>query len=305
MTGVTCLANTGPSLRPDGFVTWTVDGRAIPVSTGIRFGSPVSNEEIGELLCADFGGLGFDRIQDLPAAIPSGEAVLTFGDVSSCNRSSLSALESCDPVIGSTADVNRRGLKLECNDPLDGTPVGGWEEPCNNQGGCDAASDLFCDFDGNICRESCFQDSDCGSCAFTTGGSCTCNLDLGLCERGGGGGDFTCADAGTLSGDAISRTDTTNGVEEIGICNGTGGDRAWRYTPATSGTFRFESFGHDTVLAVRTDCASGAYLACNDDGGVQSGASLLDVTLTGGRSVLVIVQSFSATGSYTLTINKL
>ncbi len=95
-----------------------------------------------------------------------------------------------------------------------------------------------------------------------------------------------------------------SGASEFSLCDGSGGDRAWRYTPTTSGTFRFESFGHDTVLAVRTDCSSTSDLGCDDDGGTQSGASLLDLNLTGGVPVLIIVKSFSSNGSYTLTVRK-
>ncbi len=122
-TGFQCRANGDPTLRPDGFVTWSVDGRQVPVSIEVAFSTPVTRNDLGQVLCADFGGLNFATSAALPSAIPSGEAVVSFED--SCQATSLTTLRNCEPVMGSAPLVDRQGLPRTWTDPLDGTPIGG------------------------------------------------------------------------------------------------------------------------------------------------------------------------------------
>ena len=184
VTATECRVTGGPAVRNDGFVTWSVGGRALPVAFGQRFSLPVNATEIVDLLCAPFGGFRDFFTEALPTDLATGEIVLTLED--GCSAASLQTLAQCEPVIGlSTAVVNGQGQRITCVDPIGSTPgTGAFQETCASGGAC--TGDMACDGD-NVCQESCFDTTDCDSCVAANPAGCSCD-PTGACQVGGGGG---------------------------------------------------------------------------------------------------------------------
>jgi hypothetical protein len=225
-----------------------------------------------------------------------------IGATGPCDTGSVSGLSGCDPVIAdSTTVTDNEGTRLVCTDPIGGGPVGGFGEQCRNNGTCDG--DLSCN--EGTCQEFCFSDLDCDTCA-ATNAACTCNTDANVCEAGGGG-DFGCATAGSITGTSATETgSTTSSGNNFTACAGDGNDDVWRFSPTTGGTYRIEVSGYDTVLSLWDSCSDESFFACDDDGSpLGNGASRLDVPLDAGVTILIVVDSFGSSGNYTLTINRL
>lgn len=114
---------------------------------------------------------------------------------------------------------------------------------------------------------------------------------------------------GTTAGRA-SRVDTAScGLPMAGARGGTmAGEVVYRWIAPTSGTFTFNTVGSafDTLLYVRDGGCSGRDLACNDDiSGTMNTLSSLDVTLSAGQSVLIVVDGFgSNSGAFVLNIAR-
>jgi hypothetical protein len=224
----------------------------------------------------------------------------------------VSNLAACEPILGSASEVNREGDQLTCVNPI-GEPVdpnlGKFGQACRANGTCDG--DMDCN-GSDICVESCFDDFDCGSCNFDNGGAgCTCNPGTGLCQiGGGGGGDFACAGTRSLTGTSVTnQAGSTVGGSNLGVpfCGGSGPMQAWRFTPSQTGSYIIRSGGHDTVLAVHTDCDATTSLGCDDDGATDGvNNSQVTVSLTANAPVLITVRSFSSGSgaSYTLSIAR-
>jgi hypothetical protein len=306
VTQMQCTANAGLSLRDDGFVVWNVGGRDLPTSFNRPFSLPsgINSSQIFQELCEPFGGLSDDNREALPAELDNGQAVLNVE--AGCTAANLAA---CEPVLGSADEVDGQGHKLTCVNPI-GEPVGPnlgkFGQACRANDTCDG--DMDCN-GSNICVEVCFDDFDCDSCSFDTGGSgCTCNTGTGLCQVGGGS-DFTCAGTRNLTGTTVTnQAGTTSGGATVGptFCDGVGRMQSWRFTPSQTGTYIIRSGGHDTVLAVHADCDATTSLDCDDDGATDGvNNSQVTVSLTANVPVLVTVRTFSAGGApYTLSIAR-
>ena len=125
---------------------------------------------------------------------------------------------------------------------------------------------------------------------------------------------FACADGdlgggvgeGVVVGDTAGAGDDLTPTCYVGV--GAGGlDRAYVWTPPSSGCWAFDTLGaaFDTVVSVREGCA-GAELACNDDADLlyDVATSEVGVWLPGGASVLLVVDGYDGSefGAFDLDI---
>lgn len=115
-------------------------------------------------------------------------------------------------------------------------------------------------------------------------------------------------DAGSALGAMVATgTNTGWGDSYTSSCGGTAeADVTVKWTAPTTGTFRFTTLGSafDTVLSTRATC-TGPQLDCNDDnpsGGVES---RLDVALTAGESIILVIDSGIGFGTYRLGVSQL
>jgi hypothetical protein len=100
-----------------------------------------------------------------------------------------------------------------------------------------------------------------------------------------------------------STTGRTNDYQPTCVSNSTAPDAAYTWTAPSPGTYTFSTAGSsfDTVLEVR-QYSSGASLGCNDDSN-STLQSTVSASLTGGQTVLVIVDGYStSSGSFQLNI---
>lgn len=107
-----------------------------------------------------------------------------------------------------------------------------------------------------------------------------------------------------LGAELAADTTLGAGADLSASCGGFGEERAYRWTAPAAGVYTFDLTGSerdfDTVLSVLADQAmcTGAELACNDD---RSGSqSAVQVTLESGESVILVVDSSDAPGSFQL-----
>ncbi len=87
---------------------------------------------------------------------------------------------------------------------------------------------------------------------------------------------------------------------------GRGGERTFQWTAPTAGMYRFSTMTdgedtYDTVLSVREGCG-GAELACSDDSG-ESTLSQIELALTAGQSVVVVLDAYAPTDSGRWVLN--
>lgn len=109
----------------------------------------------------------------------------------------------------------------------------------------------------------------------------------------------------TFAGDTISARDTV-GSDDCGASGGQ--DVVFSYTPTANGLLEIDTEGSsfDTVIYVRTACASTASeLACDDDGG-SSSTSALSTVVTAGTPLFIVVDGFDETerGAFTLHVHE-
>ena len=110
-------------------------------------------------------------------------------------------------------------------------------------------------------------------------------------------------DLGMVEGLAVATGTTVGAVNDFATssCGGGGGseDMAFFWTAPRDGSYAFDTngSGYDTALFVLAgnDCM-GAELGCNDDGGATS-RSNLNLTLTAGTTVTVVVDGYSGFGT--------
>lgn len=109
------------------------------------------------------------------------------------------------------------------------------------------------------------------------------------------------ATTGAQSGSTVGAPSALSGT-----CGAnSGAERVYRFVPATSGDFCISTVGstYDTYLYVRTACGtSSSQIACNDDTAGLGTISRVQVTLTAGSAVFVIVDGYDGAGAYTLNI---
>jgi len=183
-----------------------------------------------------------------------------------------------------------------------GTPCRESTAPCDAEETCDGVS-VDCPSDlpaasSVTCRPAVDACDGAESC---TGSSMACPPDLpNHCAVSILTGTLPLHVNGTTAGTCATYVPT---------CAATGmnaNERMYVYTAPEAGTYRFDTFGsaYDTVLAIRdgTSCPA-TELACSDDLSASNHASMLEVSLTAGQRVLVMVDGYAgASGSFTLTI---
>lgn len=101
-------------------------------------------------------------------------------------------------------------------------------------------------------------------------------------------------DLGWATGSPVTAGDTSVEDDDLeqSCAAGMGPDRVLRFIAPASGAYGLDTLGssYDTVLSLHDGCAPGDELACNDD--VDGLTSRLDVELTAGQSVLVVIGGF-------------
>ena len=295
--GESCLVNAGLTLRPDGFLSWSVGGAANAVLFE-RFTLPngASSNAIGELLC---GARGLDSIStgSLPSNLRSARTVLTIE--SGCSTASLNSLGLCEPVLGATNALNSdfQGTQVTCLASAgegEGEGTGDFGQPCNAGDTCNGGN-LFCNggTDGNTCAEFCSSAFDCSSCSATTGTSCTCDtVSTGLCLAGGPPDDgnnvqgelrlvggtglrdgrleiFANGAFGTVCDDDFGAEETTVACRQLGFGGG--------------GSFRTVGGGSGTIVLDGMSCvgSESRLLDCSNPGiGVNDCSHSEDVGIT-------------------------
>jgi hypothetical protein len=88
------------------------------------------------------------------------------------------------------------------------------------------------------------------------------------------------------------------------LCASDGADHTYLFTAPTTDTYRFDTVGssYDTLLAVVGGECGGPSLGCDDDG-AGNFQSLVQVSLTQGQTVTVVVDGFAGNvGSYVLNV---
>jgi hypothetical protein len=121
-------------------------------------------------------------------------------------------------------------------------------------------------------------------------------------------GDFTCTAGTAVVGTQVG---TLSGASTRDTCSGPGPDDAWVFVAPFSGLFGFDTLltspSFDSTIEVRSgDCVSSTSLGCNDQA-AGGNLSEVQVSLTSGQRVLVIVDEFTGSGSfnYTLRVRQL
>lgn len=108
--------------------------------------------------------------------------------------------------------------------------------------------------------------------------------------------------AGVVSGSLQGWSDSYSGM-----CGGaTEPDKAYTWTAPATGTYRFSTQGSsfDTILSLYSSCA-GTELVCNDDDPGGGTTSSLNRSFVAGESVVIVIDTLSGSGSYTLAITAL
>jgi cysteine-rich repeat protein len=125
-------------------------------------------------------------------------------------------------------------------------------------------------------------------------GTCAVPLDFATLATAGADGTLS------YSADNVSATDLL-----MGGCGSSGGkDFVFTYTPASDGLLTVDTIGssYDTVLYIRTTCASvGSELDCDDDSG-GSATSSLSVNVTHDVPLFIVIDGFNTddVGNFTL-----
>jgi len=205
-------------------------------------------------------------------------------------------------------------------------------ESCDNRDNdCDTATD-----DGltRPCSTTCGSGTETcsagawGGCTAPAPGSETCNnvdddcdtaTDEGLtrsCSWACGSGTETCS-AGVWSGcptvtavppEGGTFPGTTAGTGSLaGTCGGGGAsapEKVYSWTPSQSGVAVIATCGStlDTVLYLRRTTCTGTQVDCVDQGCASGTGSRLEVVVTGGTTYYIVVDGYSGSGPYTLTV---
>lgn len=281
-----------------------------------------------ELGCADVDGLGGEA---LAVFLEAGQEVVAAVDGYQGDHGpfTLAVFTPSDAELdcGDGIDEDVDGL-ADCADP---DCAGGCFEDCGDGVDDDAdqqvdCADPDCDADPR-CAEDCGDGVDQDFDGLTDCADPGCDLDPGCaedCENNvddDGDGFIDCADGGCAEtevcggdcpdlgvGEGTVAGDTTAAGDELSpSCGGPGAPEVTvAFTPDETGTYVFDTVGSafDTVLAVLSDCGA-AELGCSDDGPGWLGPSLVAVPLTGGDTVIAVVDGLDgAAGAYTLTVTR-
>lgn len=114
-------------------------------------------------------------------------------------------------------------------------------------------------------------------------------------------------DGGSALGIIATGTNTGWGDSYTSSCGGnTEADITVTWTAPATGTFRFTTQGtaYDTVISTRATCTS-PQLDCNDDDPAGGAHSRLDVAMTAGQSIVIVVDSLNGGGMYQLGVSQL
>ena len=164
---------------------------------------------------------------------------------------------------------------------------------------------------------------------FISSGFCEGVVPAEVCDNGGdddGDGDTDCADSDcdaffdcdpdaytcALPYEVASVPAEVSGSTAGAAANGAGTcgggdarDHVIAFTPPSSGTYCADTLGsgYDTLLHVRTSCASsGSQIACNDDIDTSGGVYVSRVQFSASDTVYIFVDGYDGEGDYTLSI---
>ena len=241
------------------------------------------------------------------------------GTAVGCDDGNPCTTDGCDPATGCTHTPNAA--------PCDDGNACTTGDVCQ-AGACAAGSLLSCD-DGNACTEEicdasvgclyAFTNTPCGD-----GNTCTTGdvCQGGTCVGGSpGAGCLSCDAVATIPATGGTFAGTTSGAGTLsGSCGDTAAspERVFRWTPAVSGIATISTCGtgttFDTIAYLRTGCATGAELTCNDDTigcGVADGTpnasrhgSRLQPAVTAGQTYYIVVDGWAgAQGAFSLTVD--
>ena len=118
----------------------------------------------------------------------------------------------------------------------------------------------------------------------------------------------TAALAGTLPIATAGAATTENGrFSPSCAIAGSSGEALYAFTATEAGRYRFDTRGSeaDTILVVLGAQCAGDELACNDDSDLGGLAAILDVDLTAGQNVVLVVDSYDGMGAYDLSVDRL
>lgn len=185
------------------------------------------------------------------------------------------------------------------------------EQGCRSPEDCEMApsgeAQPACDDIDNDFAIDCYLDCSGGE-ACPEGMTCIGSTACVWAPEPPGGGMCPDDDAGNMVPTTFMGDNTGLFDDVIQSCGGGGGDDALiTFTAPANDTYRFDTLGtgFDTTLSI-IDMCGGGELVCNDD--VVPGMVLtseVDLVLTKGQSVIVVVDSYDGqTGPYTLNIDQ-
>ena len=120
--------------------------------------------------------------------------------------------------------------------------------------------------------------------------------------------DPACCPTGDLMsalGDAVASGTLSGPSGNLGGCAGPGPEQTYAWVVPHTGGFIFDTEDSpiDTVISLREATCSGDNLGCDDDGGTGN-TSRVEADLTGGDSIVVIVDSYGTGGAFSLDIRE-
>jgi hypothetical protein len=194
-------------------------------------------------------------------------------------------------------------------------------ESPSGSGSCHSGSNGGSAYCSESCRcgvgeGDCDSSSECQSglvCAQDVGARYGFNSTYDVCESPSGSSSTggTCSSPLTVSSSGGTYSGTTSGSSaHSGTCGGSNApEKVYRWTPSSSGTWTISTCGsgYDTLLHIRTSCAStSSEIACNDDtSGCSNNGSSITRSFTAGTTYYIFVDGFgSGSGSYTLSVRR-
>jgi hypothetical protein len=205
-------------------------------------------------------------------------------------------------TTGDTADSSGGDTTTDPTDPTN--PTG--DTGTTDTGGAVCGDDMV--EGGEACDGTDLSGADCVSEGFESGtlacaGDCT--FDTSKCVAA----PCEDEDIGSAIGPAVSVGNTFGADNDLDAsCGGMGGeDQTIRFTAPADGTYVFDTFGSgfDTKISLFGNCDVGSEIDCNDDVAMGNLLSLVQLDMTMGESVLIVIDGFDGEfGDYVLNITQ-
>ncbi len=263
----------------------------------------------------DTTGSSFDTVLYLLEGSCGGEELACDDDDGSIRTSTIERNMVADETVvividgyGSADGDFLLNIEQTCFPACNGLQCG--DDGCGGScGECDSGT--ICDDNGQCvgcipdCNgKECGDDGCSGSC-----GTCEYNeecSDAGLCEE-----FCPLGDLGSLVGESIATGNTAgNGDHFRASCNvqtSTAPEETLLWTAPATGIYTISTTGSDfdTVLAVLDGECAGDELACNDFVGSDYFPSIVDVTVTEGQVLTIVIDGYGTnSGNYVLNIEQ-